>query len=161
VEPIQHRFAYVGTDLQDLYGVRPGSIRHVTALQDAYFRGGSAAGLMAQLNARPDSILVSAETVKDFQLHPGDTLNLRLVYNRTHQQRTVPFHYVGVVAEFPTAPKDSFFVANAAYIARMSGSNAVGAFLVNTGGRHTGTVAHRIQSLLGTSAQVTDISTVR
>ncbi|HEY3630310.1 MAG TPA: ABC transporter permease [Jatrophihabitantaceae bacterium] len=161
VEPIQHRFAYVGTDLQDLYGVRPETIRHVTALQDAYFRGGSAAALMGQLNAHPDSILVSAETVKDFQLHPGDTLNLRLVDNRTHHQRAVPFHYVGIVAEFPTAPKDSFFVANADYIARMSGSSAVGAFLVDTGGRHTGGVAQRIQSLLGPSAQVTDIGTVR
>ena len=29
----------------------------------------------------------------------------------------MPFHYVGVVNEFPTAPKDSFFVANAAYVA--------------------------------------------
>jgi putative ABC transport system permease protein len=116
---------------------------------------------MAQLNARPNSILVSAETVKDFQLHPGDTLNLRLVDSRTHQQRAVPFHYVGIVAEFPTAPKDSFFVANADYLARMSGSSAVGAFLVDTGGRHTGAVARRIRSLLGPSAQVTDISTVR
>lgn len=26
VEPLQHRFAYVGADLQDLYGVRPTSI---------------------------------------------------------------------------------------------------------------------------------------
>ncbi|HEY3716198.1 MAG TPA: ABC transporter permease [Jatrophihabitantaceae bacterium] len=161
VEPIQHRFAYVGTDLQDLYGVRPNTIRHVTALQDAYFRGGTAAALMARLGAQPDSILVSAETVKDFQLHPGDTVKLRLVDNRTHQQRTVPFHYAGIVAEFPTAPKDSFFVANADYVARMSGSNAVGAFLVDTGGRHTGAVAQRIRSTLGSAAQVTDISTVR
>jgi putative ABC transport system permease protein len=31
VEPIQHRFAYVGADLQDLYGVNPSSITNVTA----------------------------------------------------------------------------------------------------------------------------------
>ena len=33
---------------------------------------------MATLAAAPDSILVSAETVKDYQLHPGDPVNLRL-----------------------------------------------------------------------------------
>lgn len=61
VEPLQHRFAYVGSDLQDLYGVRPGTITNATALQDAYFTGGTARQLMRTLAARPDSILVSAE----------------------------------------------------------------------------------------------------
>ena len=44
----------------------------------------------------------------------------------------VPFHVVGMVSEWPTAPKDSFLVANAAYVARASGSDAVGTFLVKT-----------------------------
>jgi len=161
VEPIQHRFAYIGTDLQDLYGVRPASITTATALQDAYFSGGTAAGLMATLAAKPDSILVSAETVKDYQLQPGDPLNLRLMNGRTHQLNTVAFHYAGVVSEFPTAPKDSFFVANAAYIAQHTGTDAVGAFLVNTGGRNSAAVAASIQSILGPNATVTDITTTR
>ena len=161
VEPIQHRFAYIGTDLQDLYGVRPNTITDATALRDAYFHGGTAAGLMHTLATRPDSILVSAETVKDYQLHVGDPLKLRLVDARTHQPRTVGFHYVGVVSEFPTAPKDSFFVANAGYIAQRTGSDAVGAFLVDTGGQHSAAVAHRMQTMLGSSATVTSITTVR
>ena len=61
VEPIQHRFAYVGADLQDLYGVRPGTISSATALQDAYFQGGTAAQLIGVLTAKPDAVLVSAE----------------------------------------------------------------------------------------------------
>ena len=73
----------------------------------------------------------------------------------------MPFHYVGVVAEFPTAPKDSFFVANAAYIAVQTGSDAVGAFLVDAGGRDTPAVADRIRAVVGTSATVTDITTTR
>ena len=76
VEPIQHRFAYIGGDLQDLYGVNPDSIGNVTALQDSYFRGGTASSLMSTLASQPDSILVSAETVSDFQLVVGDTVNL-------------------------------------------------------------------------------------
>lgn len=161
VEPIQHRFAYIGADLQDLYGVNPSTITTVTALQNSYFQGGTAAELMNQLAVHPDSVLVSAETVKDFQLAPGDTLNLRLPDSRTHQLVPVPFLYVGVVTEFPTAPKDSFFVANGDYIAQQTGNNSVGAFLVDTAGRETTAVADRIRAVVGTSATVTDITTTR
>ena len=42
VEALQHRYAYVGTDLQDLYGVDPTTIASATSLQDAYFAGGTA-----------------------------------------------------------------------------------------------------------------------
>ncbi|WP_329065071.1 ABC transporter permease [Amycolatopsis sp. NBC_01480] len=161
VEPIQHRFAYVGADLQDLYGVRPESIRDVTALQDAYFQGGSAADLMATLARQPDAILVSAETVKDFQLNPGDLINLRVQDARTKALRTVPFHYRGIVKEFPTAPKDSFFVANAGYLAQSTGSDAVGAFLVDTGGGNQPAVAADLRARLGATAAVTDITQTR
>src|SRR5690348_9170590 len=126
VEPLQHRFAYVGADLQDLYGVRPATIGAAGKLQDAWFAGGTAHDLMARLAAHPDSVLVAAETVKDFQLRPGDLLRLRLQDARTKRLRTVPFHYVGVANEFPTAPTDSFLVANAGYVARATGSAAVG-----------------------------------
>jgi putative ABC transport system permease protein len=157
VEPLQHRFAYVGSDLQDLYGVRPSTIGSAGKLQDAWFQGGSAQGLMRQLASRPDSVLVSAETVRDFQLHPGDLLRLRLQDGRTKRFRTVPFHYAGVAKEFPTAPTDSFLVTNSSYVARATGSDAVGSFLVQTDGTSLGTVAARVRSAVGTSGQVTDI----
>jgi putative ABC transport system permease protein len=157
VEPLQHRFAYVGADLQDLYGIRPQTIGAAGKLQDAWFEGGSAKALMSKLAAQPDSVLVSAETVRDFQLHPGDLLRLRLQNGRTKQFHTVPFHYAGVAKEFPTAPTDSFLVANAAYVAHATGSNAVGTFLVQTDGTSPGTVAARVRSAVGTSAQITDI----
>ena len=161
VEPLQHRFAYVGADLQDLYGVRPNTIASVTALQDGYFPGSTAAATMAELAARPDSVLVSAETVKDFQLSVGDSLNLRLQDGRTKQFTTVAFHYVGVVAEFPTAPRDSFLVANADYIAAQTGSDAVGFFLVDTDRGQSTVVADRVRGTLGAAAVVTDIATTR
>ena len=161
VEPIQHRFAYVGADLQDLYGVNPSSITNVTALQDNYFQGGTVQQLMHTLAAQPDSLLVSAETVKDFQLRPGDTVNLRIQDARTHLLVTVGFHYIGIVTEFPTAPKDSFLVANAGYLAQHTGTDAIGAFLVDTGGHDTTAVADRIKAAVGTSAAVTDITTAR
>ena len=161
VEPVQHRFAYVGADLQDLYGVRPASITGATSLQDAYFVGGTAKELMAKLAAQPDAILVSDETVKDFQLAPGDLIKLRLQDSRTKQLQTVPFHYAGIVKEFPTAPKDSFFVANADYITKATGSDAVGAFLVDTGGSNQPRVAAALQQRLGATATITNVTQAR
>ncbi|MET7854596.1 FtsX-like permease family protein [Streptomyces avermitilis] len=161
VEPLQHRFAYVGPDLQDLYGVRPGTVTRATSLQDAYFAGGTARQLMRKLAQRPDNLLVSVETVNDFQLSPGDTVNLRIQDARTKVLRTVPFHYAGIVKEFPTAPKDSFFVANASYIAKATGSDAVGAFLLDTGGTHQKQIAAQLHRQLGTSVTVTDLTQTR
>ena len=157
VEPLQHRFAYIGADLQDLYGVRPQTITSQGKLQNGWFAGGTAAGLMKILATQPDAILVSAETVHDYQLHPGDTIRLRLQNGHTKQVTTIPFRYEGVAKEFPTAPKDSFFVANQNYIAARTGSGAVGSFLVQTDGTSPAIVHERIARILGSTAQVTDI----
>ena len=161
VEPLQHRYAYVGADLQDLYGVDPATIGDAGRLQDAYFQGGTATSLLDKLAAAPDSVLVSAETVHDFQLLPGDQLTLRLQDGITKQYIDVPFHYAGVVKEFPTAPSDSFLLANAAYIAEATGSDTVGAFLVDTNGTNINQVATALQDQVGTSGTVTDIESSR
>jgi putative ABC transport system permease protein len=161
IEPLQHRFVYVGADLQDLYGVRPKTILSAGKLQNGWFAGGTAQQLMNTLAQRPDNLLVSEETVKDFQLRPGATVRLRLQDGVTKQLKTVRFHYVGVAKEFPTAPKDSFLIANQSYIAKSTGSDAVGTFLVQTDGTNPATVAGRIRRQVGTSAAVTDIVTER
>lgn len=161
VEPLQHRFAYVGADLQDLYGIRPATLPRTTRLEDAYFIGGTARELIDRLARRPDAILVSQETVHDFQLHIGDLLRLRLQDGRTKQFHDVDFHYAGIAAEFPTAPRDSFLVANAAYVAAQTGSDTVGAFLVTTDGTSAHTVADRLRSALGPQPQITDLDTTR
>ncbi len=160
VEPLQHRFAYVGADLQDLYGIRP-TITKATSLQDAYFQGASASEMLARLAARPDAILVSAETVNDFQLVSGDQLKLRLQDAKTRKYTDITFHYAGIVNEFPTAPKDSFLVANAEYVAAQTGSNAVGSFLIESGGRNASSVAAAVSDVVGTSARVTTIDDSR
>ncbi len=157
VEPMQHRFAYIGADLQDLYGVRPQTITNQGKLQNGWFAGGTASQLMGILARQPDAILVSAETVHDYQLHPGDRINLRLQDGRTKKLTTVPFHYEGVAKEFPTAPKDSFFVANQSYVTARTGSDAVGTFLVQTDGTSPAVVSKRVSAVVGSGAKVTDI----
>ena len=160
VEPLMHRFAYVGSDLQDLYGVDPTTIGSGAALQDAYVSGGSVAELMRTMARQPDAVLVSAETVLDFQLHPGDLLRLRLPSSSSGKPVTVPFHYAGIVKEFPTAPSDSFLVANRAYVATRTADPGVDTYLVDTNGP-VRPIAARVRAAAGPGAKVTDLATSR
>ena len=158
VAPLQHRFAYVGSDLQDLFGVRPRTVASATSLQDSWFTGGTADQLMATLAATPDGVLVSAETVTDYQLSLGDALKLRVQNTAGGGPVTATFHYVGVANEFPTAPKDSFLVANADYLAQVTGNDSVAAFLVDTGGSSDGAVTAALQRAAGPDATVRPLS---
>ncbi|MFI5013880.1 MAG: FtsX-like permease family protein [Hyphomicrobiales bacterium] len=156
--PMQHRYAYVGNDLQDLYGIDPARIGRSTKIADAYFADRDARATLARLSATPDGVLVSQETVNDFQLVAGDLVNLRL-QDAHHQYQTVPFHFVGVVTEFPTAPRDSFLVANASYVAERTGDPHAEIVLVRTTDNPE-SVAASIRSVLGPASplQVTDLA---
>lgn len=116
--PVDHSYAYVGPDLQDTFGVEPATIGKATTLRDSYFLGAGAKAMMSRLEARPDGILVSKETITDYSLEEGDLLRLRVLDHRTGKFRVVPFHVVGAVQEFPSAPRDSFMVANLSYLQR-------------------------------------------
>lgn len=159
--PMQHRFAYVGSDLQDIYGIDPNTIGNATRMSDAYFSGGSAKQILDKLANTPDGVLVSEETVNDFQLNEGDPINLRLMIAADHQYHAIPFKFIGVAREFPTAPKDSFLVANANYIAKMTGSSAAEYALIRTRG-DAAKVARDIQTALSDAPalQVKDIGSV-
>jgi putative ABC transport system permease protein len=115
---VDHSYAYVGPDLQDTFGIEPATIGSATTLRDSYFIGGGAQTMMARLATTPDGILVSKETITDYSLNVGDLLRLRVLDHRSDRFRTVPFHVVGTVQEFPSAPRDSFMVANLSYLQR-------------------------------------------
>jgi putative ABC transport system permease protein len=125
---LDHSYAYVGPDLQDTFGIDAAAVGRATTLRDSYFIGASAAQTLARLAARPDGILVSKETITDYQLNIGDLLNLRVLDHRSGRFRVAPFHVAGIVQEFPSAPRDSFMVANLSYlqsIDRAGGPNVV------------------------------------
>ena len=113
---LDHTYAYVGPDLQDVFAIDPGTFQRGTSLRDSYFLGGSARAMLNRLKTRPDAILVSKETITDYSLNLGDLLKLRTLDHRTGTFHVVPFHVAGIVQEFPSAPKDSFMVANLPYI---------------------------------------------
>jgi putative ABC transport system permease protein len=161
VEPVLHRFVYVGSDLQDLFGVQPRTIKDAGRIQNAYVSGGSAQDLLDKLDAQPDAALVSAETAKDFQLHVGDQLRLRVREAGTGALTEVPFHFAGVVKEFPTAPRDSFIVANSSYLAARTGNPSPDLLLVTPSGSSPHTVAARVRTVVGPAAKVSDITESR
>ena len=97
--------------------------------------------------------------MRDFQLQPGDRLTLRLQDRRSPRLIPVTFHFAGVVSEFPTAPRDSFLVADAAYVAAATGDPAVSTYLV--GSASPGPTAAAIRHALGVGPVVTDIGTTR
>lgn len=162
VQPMQHRFAYVGNDLQDIYGIDPHHIAEATSISDAFFGNHNARATLDALANTPDGVLVSQETVNDFQLQPGDSINLRLQSVIDHKYHQVPFHFLGVVREFPTAPSDSFLVANSAYITRVTGSDATEIVLMRVKG-DPAVVATRARAVVADipGARVTDLGSVR
>jgi putative ABC transport system permease protein len=131
---VDHSYAYVGPDLQDTYGINPSTIGHATTLRDSYFLGGTAAQIMARLKARPDGIVVSRETIADYSLNLGDRLNLRVLDLRSGGFHVVPFHVVGVVQEFPSAPRDSFMLANIAYLQAADHASGPNVIFARAGG---------------------------
>ncbi|MBF6593023.1 MAG: ABC transporter permease [Thermaceae bacterium] len=162
VEPLQHRFAYVGNDLQDIFGIDPAHLTQATKLVNAYFIGVTAQQALLLLRSRPDGLFVSQETVNDYQLKLGDPVRLRLVDARDHQYHVVSFAFVGIVREFPTAPKDSFLLANADYIAQQTHQSTAEVALIRVSGDRQQVAAKAralAQNLPG--ARVTELSQVQ
>lgn len=163
-EPMMHRFSYVGHDLQDIYGINPGTIGEATHMSDAFFANGNAKKTLALLSAQPNGILVSEETRRDYQLNVGDLVKLRMQFASDHQYHVVPFRFVGVVREFPTAPKDSFLVANADYIAHQTGMTAEEVVLIRSSGIMKPTaLAKTVRTMVRTlpGARVTDLASTQ
>jgi putative ABC transport system permease protein len=120
VSAVDHSYAYVGPDLQDTFGIDASSLTRATTLRDSYFLGGSASQTLARLRSTPDGILVSKETISDYSLRPGDLLRLRVLDHASGRFHIAPFQVVGIVQEFPSAPKDSFMVANLGYLQQVT-----------------------------------------
>jgi putative ABC transport system permease protein len=143
VTTVDHSYAYVGPDLQDTFGIDPATLTRGTTLRDSYFIGGSASQVLSRLRTTHDGILVSKETITDYSLNVGDLLKLRVLDHRDGRFHVVPFHVVGIVQEFPAAPRDSFMVTNLAYLRAMTHDPGPNLVLARASGDPTA-LAHRV-----------------
>jgi putative ABC transport system permease protein len=155
---LDHSYAYVGPDLQDIFGIDAHTLAQGTSVRDSYFLGGSTAQILARLRSVPDGVLVSRETISDYSLRLGDLLKLRTLDRANGRFKVVPFHVVGVVQEFPSAPRDSFMVANLAYLERATHDPGPNVLFVKAGGDPV-TVASRVAA--ETRAQGTLVKNIR
>jgi putative ABC transport system permease protein len=76
---------------------------------------------------------------------------------RNGRFHAVPFHVVGIVQEFPSAPKDSFMVTNLAYLQRATHGAGPNVVFAKVGG-DASKVAHRVAAVTkADGANVEDI----
>lgn len=156
---LDHAYAYVGPDLQDTYGMDPATLGKATTLRDSYFLGLNAAQALDRLRTKPDGILVSRETITDYQLRVDDLLKLRVLDHATGRFRVAPFHVVGIVQEFPSAPKDSFMVTNLDYLEQVThgtGPNVLIARATQDPAGVAARVAHDVSSSGATVKNIRD-----
>jgi putative ABC transport system permease protein len=104
--------------------------------------------MLDRLRSTRDGILVSKETVSDYSLRLGDLLRLRVLDHATGRFRVAPFHVVGIVQEFPSAPKDSFMVANIDYLLRVTHDPGPNVIFVRAHGDPSA-LAHRVAAATG------------
>jgi putative ABC transport system permease protein len=154
---VDHSYAYVGSDLQDTFGIEPATIGAATTLRDSYFIGGGAQTMLGRLKNTPDGILVSKETITDYSLGVGDLLRLRVLDHRSGKFGIVPFHVVGTVQEFPSAPRDSFMVANLAYLQKADRAGGPNVVFVNAGEDPAAVAARVATATKGFGVSVKDI----
>src|SRR5207244_10515004 len=95
------------------------------------------------LAGRRDAILVSKETISDYSLAVGDLLKLRTLDRATGRFRVSPFHAAGIEQEFPSAPRDSFMVANLSYLQAATHDPGPNVVFVKAKG-DPAAVAHRV-----------------
>ena len=146
VEPLQHRFAYVGADLQDLYGVRPQTDRRRRQAAERLVRRRHAPSSSCRrsrngptaCSSRPRRSRTSSSTRATCSACACRTAG------RSSSRPSRSTTSASPRSSRPR-PKDSFFVANPSYVAQATGSDAVGAFLVQTDGTEPGVVAQRLQ----------------
>ena len=157
VTPFVDRVVYVGPEAQDLLAIDPSTLPAVAPLADTFFSGTTAAAAMDALKARPDAILVSAETAKDYSIVPGDHLKIR-VPDANGNLVDVTFTMAGIALEFPTAPKDAFLVANQAYVASATRNDAITFVLARAEGG-VPDASRLLASRLGPDWAVSDLTT--
>jgi putative ABC transport system permease protein len=155
--PVVDRVVYVGPEAQDLLAIDTATLPGVAPLADSFFQGSTAAGAIDALRSRPDAILVSAETARDYSIVPGDRIRVR-VPDATGNLRTVDFTMAGIALEFPTAPKDAFLVANLPYVVAQTGNDRISFVLARADG-DVGGASVKLSHRLGSDWQVADLGT--
>ncbi len=155
VTPFKTTVAYVGTEIQDIFGIDVANFRHASFLADSFFSKLTARQALDRLAATPDGIIISDEMARDFSIVPGDSVRLRLYNVPRHAYATTPFHVVGVASEFATAPKDAFLVVNQKLLVAATGDPHIDFFLARATGSASAANSGILSALNGSTPVTT------
>ena len=70
VSPFTTDVAYVGTEIQDIFGIDVASLQRATSFSDSFFQSATASQTLARLAATPDGLLVSDTAWPGYELIP-------------------------------------------------------------------------------------------
>ena len=119
------------SDVQDLAAIDPAGFGETAALSDDFFPGSTTAGVLKALAAKPDNVLLDAETADGLKLEVGDRADL-LLARGTRQQQLRRVTVAGLFDRFPGFPEGLQVVANLDYFRSETGIGAVDFFLAKS-----------------------------
>ncbi len=162
VSPVISAQAYVGSNLQTVFGIDPQSYLLSTGSADSSFASRSAAQAMQDLANVPNGVLVSQQIADAYSIAVGDTVIIHLARTAATGGPMVEtrLQAVGIIRFFPTAASDSFLVMNLPFMQSVTHNDKISYFLIRTS-TSPHDVALRIQSTLGAQVPMTteDIDT--
>jgi putative ABC transport system permease protein len=133
-------------DVATLAAVNPNSYRHVAALQDSGFLGGSARQLMSTLQRQTDGILVNKVLADGLKLKVGDSADV-LFGRGTSKQTRQSVKVVGLFTQLPGTPNGADIVANLSYYQHVTGLTYADYYLASTPDRSIPGLNRAVRSL--------------
>lgn len=160
--PVQRTQAFVGANLEIVFGIDAQSYAQVAELPDSFFVNTTSVQAIADLNNTPNGVLISQEMAKAYDIQVGDSviINLPRTQDANGPTTETRLQAVGIMRFFPTAQQDVFLVMNQSFLQNVTRNDKISYFLVRTSGSpHE--VALNIQKNLGTqtSLKTEDIDT--
>ncbi|MBA4383796.1 MAG: hypothetical protein C0410_03605 [Anaerolinea sp.] len=153
VSPVENLQAYVGSNLQTIFGIDPQSYTLAAEPKNSFFTNGNAAQTMQDLANVPNGVLVSQQLADAYSIGVGDTVIIRLPRTANTGGPTIETRLkaVGITRSFPSAGagSDSFLVMNLPLMQSVTHNDKINYFLIRTSDAPHD-VALRLQDTLGT-----------
>ena len=162
VAPVEQLQAYVGSNLQTVFGIDPQSYVLAAEPANSFFANGNATQTMQDLANVPNGVLLSQQLADAYTIGIGDPVIIRLprTANADNAMIETRLQAVGIIRSFPSAGSDTFLVMNLPFMQSVTNNDKISYFLIRTSNAPHA-VANRLQDTLGSQVpmKMEDIDT--